>query len=116
MRIQEKGIIILSDDSSSDPKQIRFRSEQDAIDTALLIESKTLQESFPVGTTSISLGNISQGRFLYVKPEAACVATIDGQTLSLRAGKASSIWADFTTLSITVTGTPNKIVLVVAGE
>ena len=116
MRLQEKNFVLLSEDVNTDPKQIRFKSDTDAIDVALLKNSKTIQETLPVGVQAISLSNIVQGRYLYVKPKNACVISIDGQTMSLLAGKASSIWATFTSLSITISGEPNDIVLVIAGE
>lgn len=116
MRISEKVTILLSEDATNDPKQIRFKSESEIIDIASLKNSKTIQETLPVGVQTISLANITQGRYVYVKPKNACVISIDGQTLALRAGKASTIWADFTSLTITISSEPNDIVLVVAGD
>jgi hypothetical protein len=116
MRIQEKLLVLLSEDLSSDPKQIRFKSETDSIDVSTLIKSRTIQEILPIGVNTISLGNITQGRYLYVRPKNACVITIDGQSLTLRAAKVTTIWADFTLLTMTISSEPNDIVLVIAGD
>ena len=116
MRLQEKILTLLSEDVSNDPKQVRFKSDSDSVDITTLLKSKTIQEVLPIGVQTISLGSIAQGRYLYVKPKNACVVSIDGQNLSLRAGKTSSVWADFTSLTVTVSGEPNDIVLVIAGD
>jgi hypothetical protein len=116
MRIQDKSIILLSEDLSTDPKQIRFKSDSEDIDISSLVQSKTVQEVLPVGIHNISLGNISQGKFLYVKPRNACVVSLDGQNISLIANKTSKFWANFTQVTLEVSGEPNSIVLVIAGD
>ncbi len=116
MRIQDKSTFLISEDNVSDPQNILFKEVLDVVDTTSVTEVRNASETFPVGVNVISLGNIAAGKLIYVKPTAACVMTIGGETISLRAGKVSKIWADFTTLTITVSTASNKIALVIAGD
>lgn len=117
MRLQEKATIILSDDASNDPKQIRFRQEFDDIDSLLLKESITRQEKFPIGSAVINMGNIAQGRFLVIKPAKALQLKLNGSLtlLTVRANKFTKMWIDFTSVEITTTE-EQDVLIVIAGE
>lgn len=116
MRLYNKTSLIISEDSSTDPKMIRFSEAFEDTDVTLLPEVTVRQETFPVATHVISLGNIAQGRFLFIKPKAQIVASIGGQTLTLRANKVFTAWVEFTSLSIIVSGTPAEVVIALAGQ
>lgn len=115
--------MIVSEDAASEPKQIRFAEEFETVDVTNLSECITRQESFPVGTHVISLGNIAQAKLLSIKPKASTVSgtvtmSINGSLteIPLRAGKVSRLWTTFTSLSITVTGNPVEMLIVIAGD
>jgi hypothetical protein len=116
MQLKEKTKLTISDDSTSEPKSIRFSEEFEDIDTLLLKESITRQESFPIGTHAISLGNIALGKFLYIKPKKDLQVAINGgPAITFRAGKASRLWIAITSLSITTTEV-QEVTLFCAGE
>jgi hypothetical protein len=96
---------------------MRFSEDFEDTDTALIKECLVRQESFPIGTHSISLGNIAQGKWLLVKPVNDLQIKLDtGSNQTLRGGKISKMWVNFTALEITVSTAAQVVVLVVAGE
>lgn len=105
----------MSEDTLNEPKLIRFAEELETIDATTLTETLLRQEKFPVGTHSIPLGNIAQGKFLAVKPDANCVVEIDGSPINLLGGKISILWATITSLSLTISGTEQEVLVFVAG-
>ena len=109
---------MLSEDTTNDPKLMRFSEEFEDVDVALLKESVSRVENFPVGSIAISLGNIAQGKFLYIKPKSDISITLDaGSPIVIRGGKATKMWAAFTALSLTIPGTAGiDVSLLVAGE
>lgn len=117
MRYYEKSQVLLSEDTLSVPKKVRFSEEFEDADIALLKESVVRQESFPVGTHSISLGNIAQGKWLFIKPTNDLEVKIDaGSNQTFRGGKISKMWVNFTALEITVSTAAQVVVLGIAGE
>ena len=117
MRFYEKTQIVLSEDTLSEPKQIRFSENFEDVDITLLKESITRHETFPIGVHAISLGNIALGKFLCLKPDFDVEASINGGALQkFRANKVSKLWVELTSLSLTVTTQANEVVVVVAGE
>jgi hypothetical protein len=115
MRISDKVKLVVSSDTLSDPKLIRLSEDFEDIDTTLLKESVTRQETFPIGTHTIALGNIANAKFLYVKPAKDLQAVINGSAITLRGGKASKMWVNFTALSI-ITTDVQEVLLFCAGE
>ena len=116
MRLSDQAIIKLSRDAITDPKLIRFSDEATDIDVTLLIESITKDETYPIGTTAINMGNIVTGRWLWIRPSANIGLIINGgAALNLRANKTSRMWLDFTAVSLVVTGAPAQISVVIAG-
>jgi hypothetical protein len=116
MRIYEKLKLTLSEDTLTEPKLIRFSEELEETDVDSLTEAVLRQETFPIGVHAISLGNIAEGKFLAVKPDADCVVTIDGAAITLKAAKLSLMWVKIaTSLSLTVSGAEQEIVILVAG-
>ena len=76
MRLYDRTLVILSEDTLSTPRKIRLSEDIEDIDNALLTQSETLETTLPVGENSISMGTIALGKWLYIKPEANDVGLI----------------------------------------
>jgi len=117
MRIQDKVDLVISRDVVNEPNQIRLKEVFTDTDIINLKEVALRQETFPVGTHVISLGNITQGKFLYLKPTQDVGVEINGlAAITFRAGKATRMWANVTSLSIVVSTDPQEVLIAVAGE
>lgn len=116
MRVYDKSLLLISEDEVSVPKQIRFQSDATVEDLTSVNEVRVATDIFPIATTVVSMGNIAAGKFIFAKPTLDCTLVLGGENISLRAGKESKIWADFTTVSIIETTAPNEITLVIAGD
>jgi len=116
MRILEKVQATLSEDDVNDPKQIRFSQIYENVDLTQLKECLQRVESFPIGSHSIGMGNIAQGRWLFLKADKDIGVSINsGTVLTLRAGKATMMWVNFTSLDLVVS-VVTVVTLLVAGE
>lgn len=116
MRIFEKTTFTLSSDDVSDPQNILMKSVKETADTTSCTKSVTLSSLFAISTThTIDLGDITAAKFLYIKPTLDVTAIIGGESILFRGGKESVIWADFTTLQLTVGLVANRISLAVGG-
>lgn len=117
MRLQDNSKIILSDDASTQPKNIRFSQEFEDIDLTLLKESITYQQKYPAGAAAIGMGTIAQGRFLAILPKGTnnLPITLNGQSLTLRANKLTKLWTNFTSLAINPV-IEQEVLIVIAGE
>lgn len=118
MRYFEKTKLLISEDTKNDPKLIRFAEELEDIDLVEIKEIALRQETFPVGTHSISLGNIALAKLLVLKPDADLEISVNGSTplLKIKGGKLSKIWGEITSLSITVSTNPQEVLALLAGE
>lgn len=116
MRFYEKTQVKISEDSSTDPKRIKFAEDLEDTDVTSLPEIVVRYESFPVGTSAINLGNIATPKLLIVKPTNDVDVEIDGTAYTFKGGKLSKLWIEFSSLSLVVTTTANVVSLVVAGE
>lgn len=116
MRFYEKSQLKISEDLLTDPKKIKFADDFEDTDAVLLKEIVSRFESFPIGTTAISLGNIATPKLLIIKPKNDVVIVLDGNNYTVRGGKLSKIWISFASLSLTISTAANEISLVVAGE
>lgn len=117
MRFSEKARIQISADTLNEPKLIRFDESFEDVDVLAIKEVVTRQEEFPVGTHSISLGNIALAKLLIVKPENDLEILVNGSVTPLKclAGKRTKIWAEVTSLSI-VTAEAQEVLVLLAGE
>lgn len=117
MRFYEKAKILLSEDTLTEPKLIRFGEDFEDVDLVSIKEVTSRQETFPVGTHAISLGNISLARLLIIKPDEDLEITINGSSTPLKVlgGKRTKIWGEITSLSINVT-TQQEVLALLAGE
>lgn len=116
MRIYENNQMVISKDEVSNPQQVRFQSAFSDTDVLTCQESKTIEDTFPIATTPVDMGNIAQGKLIVVKPTGDCTLVLDSQNIALRGGKESKIWADFTTVSIIEATAPNEISMCIAGD
>jgi hypothetical protein len=118
MRYYEKTKILLSEDTLSEPKLTRFGEEFEDVDLVALKEVVLRQETFPVGTHAISLGNIATAKLLIVKPDESDITiTVNGSATPIKclAGKRSKIWSEITSLDITLT-VAQEVLVLLAGE
>lgn len=94
-----------------------FEDLTNVTDTSSLTNAVEYNQSFPVATTVVGMGQVGTGKFLYIKPTANVTAVFDGgaETHVFLAGKASRIWMNFSALSLTVSGSANIIQVVIAG-
>lgn len=117
MKFLETSTITISQDSVQSPTQIRFSDTISDTDTASILKSVTIQTEFPAGTHAIDLGQITTGKLLLIKPTANMTMNLDAADTdyTLKAGKMSKLWADFTSLSITVSGAAQTISIFVGG-
>jgi len=106
-RYLETTQILISDDTSNQPQNIRFDEEISDIDVTSLTQILNLSPAqFAPGTTAINMQTIATGLWLYIKPTAALSLIINGQApLDLQPGKSTKMWATFTSISVVNPGT-----------
>ena len=116
LRIYENNSVLISEDISTTPKQILFSNSAESTDITSLTEVRNISESFPIGTTAVSMGNMALGNYLWCKPTADCQLDIDGAVLDIKGGKETKIWGDFTAVSVIVVTAANKVQIILAGD
>lgn len=116
MRIYEKSLVTISEDASSSPDQILFQNNRTEEDLLSCSECKNTSDIFPIATTVVSMGNITAGKYIFVKPTLDCTLVLSGENIALTAGKVFSGWCEFTSVSIIEAVAPNKIMMVIAGD
>lgn len=111
MRFYETTQIQISDDISNAPQNIKFQDSQADTDITSLKHTHDGSDAYPVGTTSVPMGQITTGLFLWLKP-ALDVGIIlsGGSPITIKGGKATKMWASFTSLQIVVPSTPQNLV------
>lgn len=122
-RIYEKTQILISDDVSNEPKQVRFNEISEETDISSLKKTRVIDDTFPVGTNSIALGGITAGKFIWLKASADVGLVINAAPtpITLTANKAHKLWASFTQLDLEVpnttqnTSNPPMVSLVIGG-
>jgi len=117
MRYARDSKVVLSEDNTSDPKFINFQAKEEVSDLTSLLDSANRTKSYPIGTHVIDMGQIAEGRWLYIKPTDKDVSiSLDGGAQMLfRSGKASEMWVTFTSLSMILTEA-TRVNLAIAGE
>lgn len=116
MRIYESSNIVVSKDEVANPTQVRFESSFTEADVLTCNESKTIEDTFPIATTAVDMGNIAAGKLIVIKPTGDCTLLLDAQEIALKGGKESKIWASFATVSIVEATAPNEISILIAGD
>ena len=121
LRFKEATEIIISEDTTTNPKFIRLKEAYEDIDLTNLAEVVSRQETFPIGTHAINLNNIAEGRFIYVKPITKTGGQVQleingSNALTLRNGKATKLWTIFASINLIVSGQSNEVLVVLAGE
>lgn len=115
MKLKQELNISIED--IDNPKNIRFQDCTQLIDNELIVDVQTRQERFPAGTHDIALNNISEGRFLAVKPinENVQVEINGSNALMFRKGTVSVIWVIYNQLKL-ITSKESEVLIVIAGE
>ncbi len=115
MRILQDLTLVLSQDNIATPVNVLFSAVLEVADTTSLTKAKTVNEVFPIGDTVISLGTITTGKFLYVKPTTNVVIDLGNGPITFLAGKQSVLWTTFTEITVTVSGATNDVFLAIGG-
>lgn len=110
--------LTLSNDNGTNPQSVVKKENTSNTDTALLTELVEFKQPFPVATTALAMGTIAQGRWIYVKPTSDVSLLFNGgaEPIQFRGGKVSRMWINFTAVSVVVSGAPNVVEIVIAGE
>lgn len=109
--------IKLSEDTLTEPKQVRFSEDiSNEVDLVNLVDGGGDTKTYPIGTHDIDLSNISEGRWFFIKSSQEITISIDaGPSMTLIPNKASEMWMKFTSLSLTTT-VESRITVATAGE
>jgi len=115
MRFSRKATIMLSEDDSTSPKDIRFYDlDRETLDKTSIEEGGSATHAVDVGDTfTLPMGQISQGKYFYLYADGPFELNINGVTgaeLSMAGDVVNEMWCDFTTLSVeNVTGSADDI-------
>lgn len=105
MRFYRKATIMLSEDDSTSPKDIRFYDvERETLNKTALIEGGSGTNVVAPGDTfTLPMGQISLGKYCYLYSTGVFELVINGgnRTFNMAALVPNEIWLDFTTLSVT---------------
>jgi len=117
MRYFQKNETVLSEDTSTDPKDIRFKVLEEIRDINVLIKDGGGDtKDYSIGAHAIDLAQITEGRWFYIKANKDITVSINGgAALTLIEDKPTSSWMRFTSLSLTTT-VVTRITVAVAGE
>ena len=116
MRLYTKRETILSEDTATVPVEIRFKSADEVTDLTLIKDGGGTTKTYAIGTHPISLTQITEGRWLYIKSDKAIVVKINSTNqFEIFPNKPFEGWLKFTQLDL-VTTEISRITLAVAGE
>jgi hypothetical protein len=105
MRFYRKATILLSEDDSTSPKDIRFYDvERETLNRTALIEGGSGTNVIEPGDTfTLPMGQISLGKYCYLYSTGAFELVINGadKTFNMAALVPNEMWMDFTTLTVT---------------
>jgi len=104
MRYYRYATVTLSEDDSSDPKQIRFSDiNRTTKSTTTIVDSSSGTHSLAAGDTFLlPMGQITLGKYLYLLSDAEFEISINGaDALTMAPDVVNELWAEFTTLSVT---------------
>jgi hypothetical protein len=112
MRFHRQASIVISEDDSTTPKDVRFKvdSEEttDTGATATLKDAMSHTVSVPAGAVDflLPLPQVTTGKYLYLRANAAWKLKLNGMTadLDMLANKINELWCDFTTVKISNPG------------
>ena len=116
MRYYKKAQIVLSEDTSSEPKEIRFSAERTLSELVQLKDVGGSTKTYSIGTHAIDLGQVAEGRWIYIESDKAITISINaGPAIELLPNLPSEMWVKYTSLSLTTTEL-SRISVGVAGE
>jgi len=117
MRLYEKKEIILSEDTTTDPNEVRFKSESEDIDLTNLLKNVGRSDTYAIGVHSIGMGKLTTAWWLYLKADQDITVKFNGSAtpFNLVQNKPFSGWTKFTSMEITTTA-ETRINLEIAGQ
>ncbi len=117
MRWFLKSQVILSEDTSSDPKCQKFSAEDNITDlTSLINEVSNTQTYAGPAAHVIDLGLTTEVRWLYLKADKDVTVELNGgPAITLLANRPTQMWAKLTSLTINTTEA-TRIALAIAGS
>lgn len=117
MRYWKSSETILSEDTANQPKDIRFSKDEEIVDLVTLKDGGGETKTYQAGTHVIDMGQISEGRWAYIKSDKEIDAVIDGSAtpLTLIPNKPTELWAKFSSISL-ITTEATRITIAIAGE
>jgi hypothetical protein len=117
MRIKNKVIVYIADDA--DMKDELFNTDEDLAEVIMDGYTKVESGKYSVlasATKTLSLGDITEIRGIFLKADQECVVTINGNDYTMclpAAGKPAKLYLDIVVTSVTVTSPANVTTTVV---
>jgi len=116
LRYYKKSEVVLSEDNSSQPKEIRFQDCIEITDTTSLVDGGGNVKSYPTGTYAVDMSEVSEGRWLYLKGDQVFTFSLSGgPAIEAIPSKPIEMWVKYTSLSITTTQS-TRVTIGIAGE
>ena len=116
MRYYKKSETVLSEDNATQPKDIRFQKCDEITDSATLIDGGGSTKTYPVATHAIDMGNVTEGRWLYLIADKALTFSVSGgPAMTTIPNRPTEMWVKYTSLDITTTE-ETRVTIAIAGE
>ena len=125
MKFTRKCQIVLSEDDTTSPKQLRFSEDLETIDsgsTGLLKDGGGTTITIPINTTEFPLPmpQITTGKYLYLYADKAFSLKLGGSgapAMAMLSKKANELWFDYTSPPlITTTTEAVRLTYCIAGD
>jgi hypothetical protein len=111
-----KSETILSEDTATQPKDIRFQKCDEITELVTLVDGGGDSKTYPIGAHSIDMGNVAEGRWLYLISDQEITFSLSGgAALTTIPDKPIAMWVKFTSLDLTTT-VASRITVAIAGE
>lgn len=105
MRFYRKATIVISEDDSTTPKDIRYKIEDNEITDITLLKDVTSGSASLAASTvdfPLPMPQVTSGKYLLLKADKPFAAKINGSANFLfAANKPNELWCDFTQVQIT---------------
>ena len=117
MRFYKKNEVILSEDTTNDPKDIRFQKTDDITDITSVIDGGGATKTYDTGTHSVAFGAISTVKWFYIYADKAIKIKLDsGPDIQLIAEKPAEMWAEVAAIDLVVDTADTRITVAIAGD
>jgi hypothetical protein len=117
LQVIDNKNFIASVDAGTNPQQLLLKDVTPSTDVVSFTQSQSYNQSFPVAVNTINMGQIATAKALYIKPAANVVLIFNGSAdpLTFLAGKASILYMNFTSVTMTVAGAPAIVEILILG-